>query len=86
MKYGEFGGQYVPQQLKEKLNEIENEFKKAKKDKEFLKEYEYYLKQFVGRPSPLYFAENISKMIGGAKIYLKREDLIIQEHIKLTMP
>ena len=42
MKYGEFGGQYVPQQLKEKLNEIENEFKKVKKDKEFLKEYEYY--------------------------------------------
>ena len=75
MNYGEFGGQYVPQQLKEKLNEIEKEFKKVKRDKEFLKEYEYYLKQYVGRPSPLYYAENISKMIGGAKIYLKREDL-----------
>ena len=75
MNYGEFGGQYVPQELKEKLNEIEKEFNKAKEDKEFLREYEYYLKQFVGRPSPLYYAENLSKYVGGAKIYLKREDL-----------
>ncbi len=44
MNYGEFGGQYVPQGLKEKLNEIENEFNRAKEDKDFLKEYEYYLK------------------------------------------
>ena len=75
MNYGEFGGQYVPQELKEKLNEIEKEFLRAKDDKIFLTEYEYYLKQYVGRPSPLYYAENLSKYAGGAKIFLKREDL-----------
>ena len=75
MNYGEFGGQYVPQELKEKLNEIEKDFLKAKDDKTFLTEYEYYLKQYVGRPSPLYYAENLSKYAGGAKIFLKREDL-----------
>lgn len=75
MNYGEFGGQYVPQELKEKLNEIEKEFTKAKNDEKFLKEYLYYLKQYVGRPTPLYYAENLSKYAGGAKIYLKREDL-----------
>jgi len=75
MKYGEFGGQYVPQELKEKLNEIEREFKKAKKDKEFIREYKGYLKDYVGRPSPLYYAKNLSEYAGGAKIYLKREDL-----------
>lgn len=75
MNYGEFGGQYVPQELKEKLNEIRKNFKEAIKDKEFIKEYKYYLKQFVGRPSPLYYAKNFSNYLGGAKIYLKREDL-----------
>ncbi len=75
MNYGEFGGQYVPQELKGKLDEIEKEFLRVKEDKEFMKEYEYYLKQYVGRPSPLYFAENLSNYVGGAKIYLKREDL-----------
>ena len=72
MNYGEFGGQYVPQELKEKLNEIEKEFLRVKDDKTFLTEYEYYLKQYVGRPSPLYYAENLSKYAGGAKIFLKR--------------
>lgn len=57
MNYGEFGGQYVPQELKEKLNEIEEEFEKAKNDDNFKKEYLYYLNQYVGRPSPLYFAK-----------------------------
>ena len=75
MNYGEFGGQYVPQELKEKFNEIEREFTKAKNDEKFVKEYLYYLKQYVGRPTPLYYAENLSKYAGGAKIYLKREDL-----------
>lgn len=75
MNYGEFGGQYVPQELKEKLNEIEKEFTKAKNDEKFEKEYLYYLKQYVGRPTPLYYAENLSKYAGGAKMYLKREDL-----------
>ena len=75
MNYGEFGGQYVPQELKEKLNEIENEFKKAIKEEDFKEEYLYYLKQYVGRPTPLYFARNLTKYANGAKIYLKREDL-----------
>lgn len=75
MNYGEFGGQYVPQELKEKLNEIEEEFEKAKNDDNFKKEYLYYLNQYVGRPSPLYFAKNLSDYSKGAKIYLKREDL-----------
>lgn len=75
MNYGEFGGQYVPQELKEKLDEIEREFNKVIKEESFKKEYLYYLKQFVGRPTPLYFAKNLTKYVGGAKIYLKREDL-----------
>ena len=75
MNYGEFGGQYVPQELKEKLGGIEREFKKAIKDKEFLDEYNYYLKNYVGRPSSLYLAKNLTDYAGGAKIYLKREDL-----------
>ena len=75
MNYGEFGGQYVPQELKVKLDEIEKAFKEAVKDEKFCKEYIYYLKQYVGRPTPLYFAKNLTDYIGGAKIYLKREDL-----------
>lgn len=75
MNYGEFGGQYVPQELKERLQEIEIEFQKITKDNKFKKEYLYYLKNYVGRPTPLYFAENLTKYIGGAKIYFKREDL-----------
>jgi len=75
MNYGEFGGQYVSQELKEKLNFIKKKFNELKKQKEFKEEYLYYLKNFVGRPTPLYFAENLTKYVGGAKIYLKREDL-----------
>ena len=75
MKYGEFGGQYVPQELKEKLNEVKKVFKELKHDKKFIKEYKYYLKEYVGRPSPLYYADNLTKYAGGCKIYLKREDL-----------
>lgn len=75
MNYGEFGGQYVPQELKEKLEKIEEEFIKLKEDEKFNEEYLYYLKNYVGRPTPLYYAENLSKYVGGAKIYLKREDL-----------
>ena len=75
MKYGKFGGQYVPLELKTKLNEIKKVFKECKKDKNFQKEYQYYMKQYVGRPSPLYYAENLTKYAQGAKIYLKREDL-----------
>ncbi|MBQ3511631.1 MAG: tryptophan synthase subunit beta [Bacilli bacterium] len=75
MNYGIFGGQYVPQQLKEKLGSIAQKFNELKNDKKFKDEYLYYLKHFVGRPSPLYFAERLTKYLDGAKIYLKREDL-----------
>ena len=75
MNYGKFGGQYVPDELKQKLNTIKIEFKRSKKDPNFLKEYHYYLRNYVGRPSPLYYAKNLTKYANGAKIYLKREDL-----------
>lgn len=73
--YGEFGGSFIPPQLVEPLKEIEKEYLKAKNDNSFQKEYSDLLKNYVGRPSPLYFAKNLTKKLGGAKIYLKREDL-----------
>ncbi len=73
--FGEFGGQYVPDKLKIALNELEEAFIKYKDEEDFKKEYHYYLKQYVGRPSPLYYADRLTKKLGGAKIYLKREDL-----------
>jgi len=57
------------------LIELENEFNRAKNDKHFLEEYHYYLREYDGRPTPLYCAENLTRTLGGAKIYLKREDL-----------
>ena len=75
MEYGRFGGQYVPQELKIRLEEIERKFNELKENSEFVKKYLYYLKHFVGRPTPVYLAENLSEYAGGGKIYLKREDL-----------
>jgi tryptophan synthase beta chain len=74
-KFGQFGGQYVPETLMNALHELEDAYREYKDDPNFLEEYRYYLKQYVGRPSPLYFAEGLTKRLGGAKIYLKREDL-----------
>ena len=71
----EFGGQYVNPRLKTRLDELENAFNKIKKDKKFKDELKYYLKDYVGRPSPLYYAKDLSEYGRGAKIYLKREDL-----------
>ncbi|MFA6325354.1 MAG: tryptophan synthase subunit beta [Candidatus Paceibacterota bacterium] len=73
--YGSFGGQFVPPQLIEPLKEIEKEYLKAKNDPKFQKKYANLLKNYVGRPSPLYFAKNLTEKLGGAKIYFKREDL-----------
>lgn len=73
--YGPFGGQYVPPQLETPLKEIETAYLEAKNDPAFQKEYADLLKNYVGRPSPLYFAKNLTGKLGGAKIYLKREDL-----------
>lgn len=73
--FGEFGGRFVPEQLEAPLAELEENFYKYIQDEEFLKELNYYLKQYVGRSNPLYFAERLTNQVGGAKIYLKREDL-----------
>jgi tryptophan synthase beta chain len=73
--FGKFGGRYVPETLMPVLLELEQAYRKYRKDPEFKAEFDYYLKQYVGRPSPLYFAENLTRKLGGAKIYLKREDL-----------
>ena len=74
-RFNDYGGQYVPENILKALNELEAEYEKAKNDKTFWDEYKYYLRYYTGRPSPLYYAENITKDLGGAKIYLKREDL-----------
>jgi tryptophan synthase beta chain len=73
-KFGEYGGMYVPPVLAEKLNGLAEQFEKYKKDSSFQEEFAYYLKNYVGRPSPLYYAHRLSQHIG-SKIYLKREDL-----------
>lgn len=74
-RFGLYGGRYVPETLMPALLELEREYAKAIKDRRFQAEFAYYLKQYVGRPTPLYFAERLTKKLGGAKIYLKREDL-----------
>jgi tryptophan synthase beta chain len=73
--YGEFGGSFVPESLQEVMNILEEQFLKYKDDPEFKEEFKFYLKEYVGRENPLTFAENLTKQLGGAKIYLKREDL-----------
>ncbi len=72
--FGIFGGRYVPETLMPILLDVESQYKKLRFDKEFWEEVDYYFKEYVGRPSPLYLAKNLSEEIG-AKIYLKREDL-----------
>ncbi|MBA7708277.1 Tryptophan synthase beta chain [subsurface metagenome] len=73
--FGEFGGRFVPETLMSALEELEKAYSSAKKDKGFQKELKYYLSQYAGRPTPLYFAQKLTKKLGGARIYLKREDL-----------
>ena len=74
--FGPYGGRFVPETLMHPLRELEEEFFRAQQDPAFQKELNYYLKEFCGRPTPLYFAERLTKELGGAKIYLKREDLL----------
>jgi len=74
--FGEYGGRFVPETLIHPLKKLEEEYFKAQKDPLFQKELSYYLKEFCGRPTPLYYAERLSSALGGAKIYLKREDLL----------
>ena len=74
--FGPYGGRFVPETLIHPLQELEDEYRRAQKDPAFKREFEYYLREFCGRPTPLYFAERLTQELGGAKIYLKREDLL----------
>ena len=74
--FGPFGGRYVPETLMHPLQELEQEYFRAQADPAFQKELSYYLREFCGRPTPLYWAERLTRELGGAKIYLKREDLV----------
>ena len=73
--FGQFGGSFVPEPIQVLLDELEGTFEKYKNDPEFLAEYHHYLADYAGRETPLYFAESLTDYLGGAKIYLKREDL-----------
>ncbi len=75
-RFGKYGGKYIPETLVPAVEELESAYEKYKKDPEFQDELSYYLTNYAGRPTPLYFAKNLSESIGGAKIYLKREDLL----------
>jgi tryptophan synthase beta chain len=74
-RFGQYGGRYVPETLMPALIELEQAYLEAKKDRRFQSEFESYLRHYVGRPTPLYFAGRLTRKLGGAKIYLKREDL-----------
>ena len=74
--FGEFGGRYVPETLMQPLQELEDEYFRAQQDPQFQNELKYYLREFCGRPTPLYHAERLTSDLGGAKVYLKREDLV----------
>ena len=74
-RFGKFGGRFVAETLMPLLLEVEKEYKIAKKSKEFKKELDYYFTNYIGRPSPLYFAQRISKMLGDVKLYFKRDEL-----------
>jgi len=74
--FEEFGGRYVPETLIYALDELEKEYNKARRDKKFAQEFDYYLREYAGRPTPLYLAKNLSLYLGINKIYLKREDLL----------
>ena len=74
--FGLYGGRYVPETLMYPLQQLEEEYFRAQQDPEFQRELNYYLREFCGRPTPLYFAERLTRELGGPKIYLKREDLL----------
>src|SRR6266852_4460273 len=74
-RFGPYGGRFVPETLMHALRQLTDEYLRARDDLEFQKQFHYYLKDYVGRPSPLYFAERLTREAGGARIYLKREDL-----------
>jgi len=75
-RFGAYGGRYVPETLMSALEELEREYEKAKRDRKFRRRLDELLRTFAGRPTPLFFARRLTKKLGGAKIYLKREDLL----------
>src|SRR3954466_10780314 len=74
--FGPYGGRFVPETLMHPLQQLEEEYFRAQQDPEFQRELNYYLREFCGRPTPLYFAERLTRELGGPRIYLKREDLL----------
>ncbi|MBV8208270.1 MAG: tryptophan synthase subunit beta [Acidobacteria bacterium] len=75
-RFGEFGGRYVPETLMAALEELEGAYSDARRDPKFRRELDYLYRQYAGRPTPLYYAERLTRQLGGARIYLKREDLL----------
>src|SRR5438093_2051303 len=75
-QFGAYGGRYVPETLMSALEELEREYEKAKRDPKFQKRLDALLNTYAGRPTPLFFAQRLTEKLGGAKIYLKREDLL----------
>jgi len=75
-KYGKYGGKFIPETLVPAITELESAYAKYKQDTKFQREFTYYLTKYAGRPTPLYFAKNLTQYVGGANIYLKREDLL----------
>lgn len=82
--FGKYGGRYVPEMLIPALEELEKAYEEVKKDKKFQSEFSYYLKTYAGRPTPLTFAQNLTRKLGGAKIYLKNEGLNLTGAHKIT--
>src|SRR2546427_3077929 len=74
--FGPYGGMFVPETLMFPLQELTREYERARRDKKFRQELEYYLREYCGRPTPLYYAERMTRELAGPKIYLKREDLL----------
>src|SRR5437899_7669153 len=74
-RFGPYGGRFVPETLMHALRQLTDEYLRARDDPEFQKQFHYYLRHYVGRPSPLYYAQRLTQEAGGARIYLKREDL-----------
>src|SRR5947199_233059 len=75
-RFGAYGGRYVPETLMSALEELEREYEKAKRDRKFRRRLDELLRTFAGRPTPLFFARRLTSQLDGAKIYLKREDLL----------
>lgn len=75
-RFGRYGGRYVPETLIPALDELDQAYVRARDDRQFQEELAYYLQRYCGRPTPLYFAERLTKKLGGARLYLKREDLL----------